>query len=111
MMSEHTSTPPLLYGMVKLLEATIAAGKEDKVGTILEAMRTVGASPEKLATIQVVAYFRADNMEKARSILKEVRALSRLLCGVQCNHICCDFPGEAKCDDACIEMQCSPKYV
>ncbi|KAL5474680.1 hypothetical protein EMCRGX_G026663 [Ephydatia muelleri] len=70
-MSEHTSTPPLLYGMVKLLEATIAAGKEDKVGTILEAMRTVGASPEKLATIQVVAYFRADNMEKARSILKE----------------------------------------
>ena len=77
MMSEHTSTPPLLYGMVKLLEATIAAGKEDKVGTILEAMRTVGASPEKLATIQVVAYFRADNMEKARSILKEVRALSR----------------------------------
>lgn len=71
-MAHYPSTSPLLYGMVKLLEAAILAGKEDMKGAILEAMHAVGASPEKLATIQLVAYFKADNMEKARDLLKQV---------------------------------------
>lgn len=70
-MNEYTSTPPLLYGMVKLLEAAIAMGKKDNMDAILSSMQMVGASPEKLATIQVVAYFKAGNIEKARSLLKE----------------------------------------
>ena len=71
-MNEYTSTPPLLYGIVKLLEAAIAMGKKDNMDAILSSMQMVGASPEKLATIQVVAYFKAGNIEKARSLLKEV---------------------------------------
>lgn len=70
-MTEYSSAPPLLFGMVKLLEAAIATGREDKTAAILESMRSVGASPEKLVTIQVVAHFKAGNVDIARSLLKE----------------------------------------
>ena len=70
--SDYPTTSPLVYGMVKLLEAAMVAGKEDIQEAILKAMRGVGTSPEKLATIQLVGHFKMGDVDRARSLLKEV---------------------------------------